>query len=279
MRLGNDGRDGQTDRGTELYAHIKDGTDDALVLVFRIGDGVDLTAHPGRRETETVDNKGREGELPVGGAGLDLRKYDGRADDKAPTYAHDDLGAGVGKEAGHRVETHNQADTVDNITTGRDQRVEVEHVLEGQRRVKDHGVVGGCEADDDHDRGEEPARLPDVEGHNRVVDSRLEDNKCDQEADANQEGGKSPGGTPTSGGGLGQVVNDGNDTNGKERGTGIIDTAVDNVVVGMMVRDDEKSGNREGSREDGCDKEDPLPSDCGIKDTTQKDTNRLAMGK
>lgn len=74
---------------------------------------------------------------------------------------------------------------MDNIAASGDQRVEVEHVLEGQRRVKDHGVVSGCEADDDQDRGEEPAGLPDVEGHNGVINSGLEDNKCNQETDAN----------------------------------------------------------------------------------------------
>lgn len=46
-----------------------------------------------------------------------------------------------------------------------------------------------------------------------------------------------------------------------------------------MVGDDEETGNREGSGEDSSDKKDPLPSDCGIEDTTQKDTNRLTVDK
>lgn len=123
----------------------------------------------------------------------------------------------------------------------------MEHILEGQRCVKDHGVVGGCKADDDQDRGKEPARLPDVEGHNGVIDSGLEDNKCDQEADADQEGSKSLGGAPASGDRLGQVVNDGNDANGEKRGTSIIDAAVDNVGVGVVVRNDEETGNGQRS--------------------------------
>src|SRR5690242_11776839 len=62
VSLGQDGRDGRTDGSSELDGDVKDCTDDSLILIESFSDGLDLAAHPGRRESQAVDDQGREGE-------------------------------------------------------------------------------------------------------------------------------------------------------------------------------------------------------------------------
>lgn len=214
-----------------------------MVLILGIGDGVDLAAHPGRRETQTVDDKRGEGELPVGRGGHDLGKDNRGSNDKYPANAHDELGADVLEQPGDSVETNNKTDTVDNVGQSSVDGSVVEDVLGGKRGVKDHGVVGGGDTDDDNDRGSETTGLPDAEGHDGVLDSELPPDKGSEDDKADQEGSQGLGRTPTGSVGFAQVEDNGNNAQHEQEDTEKVDAAVGRSGVVVDLGDNKEASN------------------------------------
>lgn len=183
--------------------------------------------------------------MPVTGSGDDLGKDDRRDDDKDPSNQHNELCAHEDEETGDGVETDDKTDSVDNVTASCDERGILEDVLEGEGGEKDHGVVGGCDTDDDDDRGAEANRAPDTERHNGVINTALPEDEEDQEGNTDEEGSQSMGRAPTSSGRLGEVVDNGNDTEHEGDNTNKIDTTIGDMDIIVGLGDDKEAGDAE----------------------------------
>lgn len=214
--------------------------------------------------------------MPVGGSGDDLGKDDRRDDDKDPSNQHNELRAHELEQTSDGIETDDETDTVDNVAAGRDQRGVLEDVLEGKRGEEDHGVVGGRDADNNNHRGAEANRAPDTERHNRVFDTTLPEDKEDQQRNTDKERCQGMCRTPASSGRFREVVDDGNDTEHEGDNTDDIDTTVGDMDIIVGLGDDKEAGDAEECRDNRSDVEDPVPTNGGIKDTAEEDTDGLA---
>lgn len=134
---------------------------------------------------------------------------------------------------------------MDNVAAGGDQGGVLEDVLEGEGGEEDHGVVGGCDTDDDDHRGAEANRAPDTERHNGVINAALPEDEEDQKGNTDEEGSQSMGRTPTSSGRLGEVVDNGNDTEHEGDNTNNIDTAIGDMDIIVGLGDNEETSDAE----------------------------------
>ena len=213
--------------------------------------------------------------MPVAGSRDDLGKHDRRNNNKDPSNQHNELCAHEGEQTGDGVETDAETDSVDDVTAGCDQGGVLEDVLEGEGGEKDHDVVGGCDTGDDDHRSAEANRAPDTERHNGVFNTALPEDEEDQESNTDEEGSQSMRRTPTSSGRLGEVVDNGDDTEHEGDNTNNIDTTIDDMDIIIGLGDDKEAEDAEERRDDGGDVEDPVPANGRVKDTTEEDTDGL----
>jgi hypothetical protein len=149
---------------------------------------------------------------------------------------------------------------VDNIGQRGFERCVSEDILEEHGGEVDHGVETRRDTDDDQTGREKALGAPDVERHDWVVDLVLDQHECDQEDQANDEGGQGLGRCPATGGGLGQIEDHTNDAAAEGTDAEIVDTAVGNRGLALLGGNNDESEDDQKSTKHGCNVEHPSPT-------------------